>query len=518
MPQLFSRIDDLNWLTPSIADILDQGAPPPGGDGTIREQMLTLQRELSEGGTPARIVNARPTPSYTLFTLQPEHVGRLVNRRAISVNELRKSVGQIAERHKEWRIGFMPNIEGDEDVSGILLRTEEHRPLSLRRLLVQTAFRSAASNLTIPLGMTLEQQLIVRGIEQIENLLAIGEGNARIHLLSSIMLTLVLFNTPAELRIAIAGENAADYGILTSTPHALGKHIKEPEHVRKLLEGLAREAQRRLNVFYEENVNQLETFNALQREHGKLPLPRIVVALDSLSELQGIYESIIPHVRDLLVNGAQAGIHLLYTVVQPDHLPAELAGLANTEVILRTAAPDFAEKLKNFHPSLLRFIDAFIVEKPEGSIIPVELCAVAVHEVKRTVEYWLAAAEQRHREEPSAATSGTTGVTGFLNRDAASTSVLGPVPTPPTTPTIGSVRPATGLLKPVENVNLVQQQATALAAYLGWVSVNALRDILLLSEAEAHELIQVLQMSGIIETTEGAIFRFVRLAEPPSRL
>ena len=65
MPELFSRMDDLNWLTPSAADILDQGAPPPGGDGSIRERMLMIQHELDELDTPARIVNVRSTPSYT---------------------------------------------------------------------------------------------------------------------------------------------------------------------------------------------------------------------------------------------------------------------------------------------------------------------------------------------------------------------------------------------------------------------------------------------------------------------
>jgi hypothetical protein len=62
MPELYSRMDNANWLTPSIADILEQGANPPGGAGTIREYTLILQRELSDLDTPARIVNVRSSP------------------------------------------------------------------------------------------------------------------------------------------------------------------------------------------------------------------------------------------------------------------------------------------------------------------------------------------------------------------------------------------------------------------------------------------------------------------------
>jgi hypothetical protein len=65
-------------------------------------------------------------------------------------------------------------------------------------------------------------------------------------------------------------------------------------------------------------------------------------------------------------------------------------------------------------------------------------------------------------------------------------------------------------------VNLAQQQATALTAYLGWISAAPLRDVLLLSEAEALEIIDVLKRAGVIEQTEGPIFRFVRLADPPA--
>jgi hypothetical protein len=64
-------------------------------------------------------------------------------------------------------------------------------------------------------------------------------------------------------------------------------------------------------------------------------------------------------------------------------------------------------------------------------------------------------------------------------------------------------------------VNLAQQQATALAAYLGWISAAPLRDILLLSEAEAHEMLDVLKRAGVIEQTDGPIFRFARLADAP---
>jgi DNA segregation ATPase FtsK/SpoIIIE-like protein len=402
----------------------------------------------------------------------------------------------------------MPSVAEQPDHPALLLRTGDHKPLSLRRLLVQSTFRNADSYLTFPIGQTLDQQLIVRDLGLIEHLLIIGEGNARKHLLTSSLVTLTLFNTPAELRLAIAGESAFDYSQLTTTPHALGKHLKDPQHVRKLIDGLTSESQRRLNAFYEQGVNQLDAYNAQQKQNGKLPLPRIVIALDSLTGLESIHGAIVPQLRDLIINGAQAGLHVIYTVDSPDLVPSELAGLTRTEIILRSVAPDYMDRLKGFHPSLLRFVDAFVIDRGQDAIIPVELCAVADHEIRRTVDYWTATADQRKREDATSATSGRTGVTGFLrSTEVAAASAPAPNRMPEAQPRGTTPLP--------QSVNLTQQQATSLAAYLGWVSASALRDILLLTEAEAREMIDVLRLAGVVEQTDGLIYRFVRLADPP---
>jgi len=105
MPELYSRTDDAGWLTPSIADVLEQGAPPPGGDGSIRDHMLTIQRELADLETPAKIINVRSMPSYTLYVARPETIGRLGSRRTVTPQEIRRSLARIVEQHPDWALG-----------------------------------------------------------------------------------------------------------------------------------------------------------------------------------------------------------------------------------------------------------------------------------------------------------------------------------------------------------------------------------------------------------------------------
>ncbi|MCU0496937.1 MAG: hypothetical protein MUF87_06250 [Anaerolineae bacterium] len=499
MPQLFSRMDNINWLTPAIADILDQGAAPPGGDGSMRELIIQLQDELNALETPAKVVNHRPTPSYTLFYLQLGTMGRVGNRRTVTIPELRRSIGQIAEKHKEWRLGFLPQVEDAPEQVGLFLRTDKHRPLSLRRMLVRGTFRDHQSLLAFTLGNTLDQKLIVRDLEETQHLLMIGESAATQHLISGILLTLVLLNTPSEIRLLLAGKGSDAYQGLASLPHSLGPQVKDGEDLVQKLTGLTQEIQKRLDSFYEEGVNSLKAYNARMREQGKLEFPRMVISLDPLFDetFAPFQEKLTPLIRDLLINGVQVGIHLLLALTQRADLPAALDRLINTQILMRSSAPEMGEKLKNFHSSLLRFIDAFIVEGDEKEIIPVELCAVPQSEISAAVEYWQTAVQVRKQEVPNEAISGRTGLTGMLNPNV----VL---------PDTGPLRSAT----PTSPTST--QQAAMLAAYLGWLSVGALRDIFGLADGEAQTLLNQLQSRGLIEATEGGMFRFVRLGDRPS--
>lgn len=487
MPQLFSRMDDANWLTPSIADILDQGAAPPGGDGTIREQILSLQTDLAALETPARVVNVRPTPSYTLFIVQPETVGRLGSRRTVTVNEIRRSIGQIAERRKDWRLGFLPQVDESPDACGIMLRTEQHRPLSLRRLLVRGAFRDTTSTLAYTLGVTLDQRLVVRDFEQTKHLLIIGEGNARAHLVNSLLLTTALFNTPAEVKLFIAGESSQPYAPMVELPHADSPLLTDGPALTALLAQMAQEVQTRLDAFYEEGVNVLTAYNNRRREQGQRGFPHLIIVIESLSEagLSANRDALLNPLRELLLNGGEAGIHFILTVNTADALPDALRGLIHTRLVLRSAAGDLGDKVRNFHSSLLRFVDGFVVEDDETSVTPVELCAISADEIASAVAYWAAAKDSRAQIQ----------VAGDQDRPAARA----------TGPTL-----ATRVSVPAEPL---RSRAAMLAAYLGWLSIGALHDIFGLSDTESTALIASLQADGVLEASDGGMARFVRLAE-----
>ncbi len=556
MPELFSRMDQSNWLTPSIADILDQGSSTPGGDGSIRQRMLTIQHELGELNTPARIVNMRSTPSYTLYVAKPETIGKSGERHLVTSSEIKQSIRQLAEEHNdEWLLGFVPQLQ-EEGTVGILLRAEEHQPLSLRRLLVRSSFRKHPSTLAFVAGITLEQKLIVRDLREVGHLLILGSDNAKQHFIRSLILTLILLNTPGEVRIALAGGSSEGYKTLVRTPHALGRILTSPTEGQRLLEGLAKEIQRRQQTFAEHQVETIDEYNALRIESGLVELPRIVLLIDSLSdsnwyEARGAWT---PSLTQLLEYGRDCGIHLIMTTEDESYfdLPSRYRKAIPSRILLGSVArdSDFLDHISNFHGSLLRFVDGFVHDQ-DNEPIPIEMCAVTSNEIARVADYWREMAKKRYQDTQLTKSSSRTGVTGVLARTA--TQTLRPAPPQPEKPSVATLTKATQILetqtnrqsavgvaiKPrpeppsqpeeksvdkgrtqplapmrdMEHEFTIIEQATALAAYLGWLSVGALQDIFGLSLERSSEIIDELQAQLILEKSDGAVSRFIKLIQ-----
>ena len=93
-----------------------------------------------------------------------------------------------------------------------------------------------------------------------------------------------------------------------------------------------------------------------------------------------------------------------------------------------------------------------------------------------------------------------------------------PTPSPPTTTTGESIidsLPRVTLSPEDIDIEIVMQQAQALAAYLGWLGIGPLQDVLLLPESEAKAILKSLQSSGVLSSDQSHTPRFVRLSENP---
>ncbi|MBZ0301007.1 MAG: hypothetical protein K8J31_14765 [Anaerolineae bacterium] len=519
MPQLLSRRDDAGWLTPAMADILIQKTAPLLSEDVLREQIAEIQQRLADLETPIRIVDIRPSPSHILYAARPE-VPRRGSRKPPTPNDVRRNLGRLADEHPDWTLGFMNQIPDTPDAIGILLRTPQHQPIKLRQVLLSNTFQHNQATLAIILGVTLEQQAIVRDLEGIGNLLAVGPQSSVRHLIAEILLSLIMLNTPTELRIALLGSSSKLFEDLIHTPHALGRLLDTPENGHRLLDGMVKEVQRRHQWLAETQANSIQEYNNQLVNRGEAPLPHIVILLSSLSdpEWQATSEAWSPAVYDLMINGGRVGVHTLITADRSEDVPELMADVAETRLVMRSAAePELIDSLKYLHNTALRFVDALMMNRSQSEVTPIELCTVSDQDMQNLVSYWRQLATQRTRETRPRDRTGLTDLLPELEGSGLGTTEIpqratGPLPT---RTRAGILARATQILSGDEADEKLLVQAMTLAAYMGWVGVNPLRDIFGVSSAEARAVIAALQSQGIIEDNSGPVYRFLRLVDNP---
>lgn len=499
MPQLISHRDGFGWQTPNVTDILEGAADNRDKTGQLRLVATSMVRRLAEMGAPVRLKRVEPLISHTRYHLQLDKVGPRGQEREVTVEDLRRLLPQI-----------MPELEGQaseliESPDGnvtLFLRTQAHQPLRMASLLYQKTFLQTPSYTMLALGADLQQKVVVRDLTALKHLLIIGTSNTRLHLQSGIALTLALLNSPSYLRIGLVGDDTSHFRHLTGSPHVLGEIVSNTRYFCRLLDGLVKHLGQRRHIFAKQNVTSLDQYNKQALSIRSLkPLPRILLLVDTvaLKDWRNFQDQWLVTLHALLNKGPEYGVHVIMTVPDDHSAPDRINRLFENRILLRSAIA--RSTLTSTLP--LNFIDSLLTQK-DGDMLPLELPLVAEVELTRLVTYWQNIKNRRVAEMQEKGAPVPTGATGLLTLRE-------------------DMLPQTNLLKsslesepPMIDDTLVAA-AQALAAYIGWLGIGPLRDVLQLSVAESEETLRILRTMSVLEPGDGPVWRFVRLVDPPPK-
>ena len=392
------------------------------------------------------------------------------------------------------------------------MRTSDNQPIGLYEVLQKDAFVKSETYTTVPIGVDLHQHAVVRDLNKIEHLLIIGSSSGRLHLQLGIALTLTLFNSPAYLRLALVGDDASQFRHLLGSPHVLGSMITTTSGLRRLMDGLIKHISQRRQILDQQQTPALDDYNRKALSNKLLkPLPRIIMLLDTvtLADWRSGQDQWVVPLHQILSKGAEVGIHVILASPSADRqtLPDRITELFPERVVMRSA---LSENTPVAPTVPLKFVDAMLISTGEEHPLPIELAAVAESELMRSVAYWQQMKTRRNADIQEKGQPIPTGNTGLLTLRSDM------LPTGDTQPTRPVVEIDTGddsgeILISDSMISAAQ----ALAAYLGWLSVGPLRDVLHMSATEAEETLRILRRVNVLEPGDGPIWRFARLAEPP---
>ncbi|MFD1484147.1 DNA translocase FtsK [Lacticaseibacillus baoqingensis] len=233
---------------------------------------------------------------------------------------------------------------------GIEIPNLKARPVMLREVLESAAFQTAASPLTIALGVDLFGQPVVTNLAKMPHgLIAGATGSGKSVFINSLLTSLLYKATPEEVRLLLIDPKAVELAAYNQLPHLVSPVISEPKAAAAALKWAVEEMEERYQKLAAAGVRNLEQFNAKAKDHGDygMVMPYVVIIIDELADLMMVAASEVQdYIARITQKARAAGIHLIVATQRPsvdvitgtikNNIPTRIAFMVASQTDSRT--------------------------------------------------------------------------------------------------------------------------------------------------------------------------------------
>ncbi|MBL8093743.1 MAG: DUF87 domain-containing protein [Anaerolineales bacterium] len=429
LPSL-DMLDDLDLRRPAQREIDDTAS--------------IIVKTLGEFGVPVNVIGARVGPSVTQYQVEPGFVER-PGVDGIS-KQWKVRVGQIASLQNDMALALSATtlrieapVPGQHYV-GIEVPHRRTSVVGLRPVIESEAFQKIGAPLKLALGRDVSGAAIAADLGKMPHMLIAGTtGSGKSVAITSMVASLILTNTPDDLRIVMIDPKMVELVRFNGVPHLLGKVETEVTRILGVLRWTVREMERRYKLFETYHVRNLDTYMAKAAKKLDVEkLPRVAVFIDELADLMMQAPDETERMVVRLAQMARAtGIHLVVATQRPSvdvvtglikaNFPARIAfavtSSIDSRVILDTVGAE----------SLLGKGDMLFQSPEMQAPARVQGCFLSDKEIDRIVAWWKDQADI-YAEEALADTL-------EIEADDMPPTVGGPGAAPPPRPPVGGVAP-----------------------------------------------------------------------------
>ncbi len=291
----------------SCLDLPDESLRKRTSPQMRMEQGELLVEKLDDFGIECRIENSYPGPVITRFEVTPGP--------GIKVNRFVSLSDDLALALKARRIRILAPIPGKGAV-GIEVPNPFPETVYLREIMDKIS----NEHLPIALGKKIEGEPFVADICSMPHLLIAGAtGSGKSVCMHSIIASLLLTRTPAEVRLAMIDPKMLELSIYEGIPHLWAPVILETEKATLLLDALVKEMETRYKRLSRTGVRSITEFNArISPESEDERIPFIVVFIDELADLMfTVSRDVEPAIARLAHMARAVGIHMVLATQRP---------------------------------------------------------------------------------------------------------------------------------------------------------------------------------------------------------
>lgn len=354
----------------------------------VEENVKKINAKLEEFNIKAVVNNYVIGPCVTRYEIVPD-IGVRVNSIVNIENDLKLTLAAIETRMEA-------PIPGKSAV-GIEVANKNRYPVYLKEILTPYAKRS--DKLLVGIGKDLSNEPVVINLDSMPHLLVAGAtGSGKSVCLNSIILSLVLRTSPTDVRILLIDPKKVELAVYNDMPHLLSPVITDPKEASLALKKVIEEMNYRYDLFAENGVKNISSYNSKVSIQGKESLYNIVVIIDELADLMMVSskdtEDSIQRITQL---ARAAGIYLVVATQRPSvdvitgiikaNIPSRIAFSVSSGVDSRTIIDrNGAETLLGKGDMLMDIAGSIGLNRVQGAYVSDEEISMVVEYIKNVYD------------------------------------------------------------------------------------------------------------------------------------
>jgi DNA segregation ATPase FtsK/SpoIIIE, S-DNA-T family len=479
------------WKLPPI-DILEKSPEVVFSQADNSRRARQIEEALESYGVEAKVVQINTGPTVTQFGIEPGWDRKMrefkekdrdghtrvrqeeISKTRIKVDRISSLANDLALALAAPTIRIEAPIPG-QSLVGIEVPNSVSTSVTLRGVIETSSYQKTVSKtkMAVALGKGAGGEAAAADLARMPHLLIAGAtGSGKTVCLNTIICSLLIANTPYDLRFVMIDPKRVELTSYNSIPHLAAPVIVEAEKAVEALRWLAQEMDRRYQRLQAAAARSIEAFNKTRQ--GDQKMPYLVLVIDELADLMMQSGDEVERILCRLAQLARAvGIHLVVATQRPSvdvitglikaNFPTRISFAVSSQVDSRTILDGAgAEKLLGKGDMLYMPQEASKPKRLQG-------CYVSDGEIERLVYFW----GNQRRDAPS------------LKIDAI-----------PTTPTSVKIVASDGSLKPAPTEDPLMEEARMVAAEHPQYSVSYLQRKLRVGYNRAANIAEKLEQEG----------------------
>jgi len=303
---------------------------PSLDEESLKASSVLLENKLKDYNVEGRVTEIHPGPVVTMYEFEPA-AGVKVNKITNLSDDLSLSMGGRPVR-------IVAPLPGKPAV-GIEVPNHDRETVYYKEIVLDARFQKSESKLTLALGKNIEGVPTVADLAKMPHLLVAGATGAGKSVgLNSFIVSLLLRNTPEDVRFIFIDPKMLELSIYADIPHLLLPVVTQPKKAAMALRWAVAEMERRYRLLSDGQVRNIASYNKKLEKGGfadhkpiEVPegsdidpirhdtkLPYIVIIIDELADLMMVAgREVEEYITRLAQMARAAGIHMILATQRP---------------------------------------------------------------------------------------------------------------------------------------------------------------------------------------------------------